>query len=118
MVNVVDIMSIESAPRIPASFTEDYLNSMTRNELMRKYGIGATRCNTWVKHIKGGTTIRPVHKRRHKGNLGLPTYISKNKDRYLIFKKINGKSYYFGTFKHLEDAEEEVKRLKSNGWER
>lgn len=108
-------MTIQSAPGVPASFTEDYLNSMPRRELQEKYKIGSTRCNTWIRHVYEKTHIRPP-RRRNRRNNGLPPYISLQNGRYLIFKKIKGKSYYFGGYRRLSDAKREVERLKKNGW--
>lgn len=108
--------NVVKAVEPPASFTEDYLNSMTRMELMQKYNIGATRCNTWCRTVRKATTYCPPHRKVSKKNKRLPTYISRHNKKYQIIKKLNGKSYYFGTFKRLKDAVEEVERLKSNGW--
>lgn len=37
---------------------------------------------------------------------------------YTVHKKINGKSCYFGRYKTLEEAEDRVRELKANNWEK
>lgn len=98
-------------------FKEDYLNAMPIKELMEKYDIGKTKCWNMGTKVRDelGLDRKPKKEQLNYGH----RFIRKSSNgRWQIFKTINGKKYYYGTYDDLDTAIKIRDRLISVNWDK
>lgn len=84
------------------SIQNDLKNGMSINNVCKKYNVS-------FKELMGR-----VSNRRHPRNL--PAYIVRRGTKYVIHKRIDKKSKYFGSYYDLNDAIQTVNLLKQLNW--
>jgi hypothetical protein len=88
-------------------FEEDYQNTdYTAADLKKKYGYNHYRRLYKEYMERGGKTRLP----------GKYYSFDKSSNQWVIYKRVNGKMRYFGSFETEEEAKVRVKELKENNW--
>ena len=98
-------------------FKEDYLNSMSIQDLMEKYDIGKTKCYTMGMKVRKELNLKGKPKKEliNQGN----RFIRKTKrGKWEIIKTINGKKEYFGSYDDLDTAVIIRDRLVGVNWDK
>ena len=98
---------------------QDYQNlELSVREIKEKHGITDGKWQRITKQWREqGITLRSKYHRT-----GYPVYTFRcknytlNNGRYKVYKEINGKKHYFGTYETEEEAKAKVKELWDNNW--
>ena len=94
-------------------FQQDLRDGMSIEDALTKHGMTFKEAfeNMERPHIRGQKTV--IEKRKdHSPSM----YINKIRSRYVIYKKVNDKQTYFGTYKTLTDAMKIRDCLVKDGW--
>ena len=105
------------------SILEDYQNlDLTVREIKEKHGISDGRWQTITRHWREqGIPLRGRMNRKKHRYIATPfasknyTYDKRN-GVYKVYKKIEGKTYLFGSYGTEEEAKQRVEELKKNKW--
>lgn len=102
----------------------DYQNlELSVAEIRTKYGLSMGKWQSITRQWKqDGITLRGRQNQRKrkytKNYIGAKNYsYDKRQDTYRVYKKINGKNHYFGSYDTEEEAQYRVEYLKKNNWE-
>ncbi len=102
----------------------DYQNlELSVAEIRTKYNLSMGKWQSITREWKqDGITLRGRQNQRKrkytKNYIGAKNYsYDKRQDTYRVYKKINGKNHYFGSYDTEEEAQYRVEYLKKNNWE-
>lgn len=98
---------------------EAYLNGIRGKQLREMFDIGSSAYTRLLKEFREDGIIVP-HRGNNKINKPIKNYyyrVINGIGYWVVSKKINYKTYYFGHYHSKAEAEERVKELKQNNWE-
>lgn len=102
---------IENPPLLPShvedDFKHDYNEGVSLNKLGEKYGINRTRIAKLCKELGLPPRENKVY---------TYCYHDSRNNAWRVYKKINCRQYYFGSYDSEEAAKKVVNHLKNNNW--
>jgi transcriptional regulator with XRE-family HTH domain len=90
-----------------------FIDKLTQRKVANKLMISTGRVNRIIKEIMvENPDLKTVH-----GGFKERKYYVKNKDKFTVFKSINNKNRYFGSYDSEDEAKKVVSKLKETNWD-